>query len=242
VIVVFLLAGLSFSSQASEFCAEALRRSESLSSEQFSNLKVHIKRGAIQDATELGLSKNQLETLARQSQVKSFQRGGREIWLLFHTVKTKHKYRDYVLEATIHQRYIPGQSKSVNLLRVSKLSQRREGDILHELAANESVVPHQLQVSGLDFRALGFPRGLIQIDISPKVRIKLRFKHRIDLKLLAEILSHPPDQKQISAKSADLIELIYRSPKGSLLVVLAMNHHKPSLDLVTAFFFRGNER
>lgn len=237
-----ILSFQSINSVALEICSQALVRSQNLSKDHFVDAKVYIKKPALKEASRIGLSKAELEILVLKSQVKSFRKGGDEVLLLFHPLQSSETFRDYVYETKISKKFIPGESKEVEILSFSKLTERREGFLLYDLVDNEGHSPQQFQIENLYLQGLGVPSGSVRIWISAKVGIKILLKHRIDLDILKDVLNQRPTIQRISSRSSEYIELIYRSGQNSLLVVLAKNGSPEVLSLVTAFFFKGELR
>jgi len=241
-VALVLFAGSTWAKEDS-FCEKALARNQEISnSKTYARVKVEIRRRALESAERHRLDDFDLEEMVQTSQVSSFRKNKRNILVLFHTVRDKKRYRDYVYAAEVQQAFTPGRTKSVTLLDFFRPSTvYDESKLMRELAESEKYRGFQFSISSGIFRKLEggweIPRGPLAVTLTPMVRAKIFLKHNIDLNLLRAAFGHPPDIVRLSTKGNQTIEMIYETEDQSLLIVVAKGPKPETLNLVTAYFF-----
>lgn len=241
-VALIVSAGSSWAKEDS-FCEKALARTQEISnSKTYTRVKVDIRRRALESAERHRLEDFDLEEMIQTSQVSSFRKDKRNILVLFHSVRDKKRYRDYVYAAEVQQAFTPGRTKSVTLLDFFRPSTiYDESKLMRELAESEKYRGFQFPISSGIFRKLEegweIPRGPMTVTLTPMVRAKIFLKHNIDLNLLRAAFGHPPDIVRLSSKGNQTLEMIYETEDQSLLIVVAKGPKPETLNLVTSYFF-----
>lgn len=239
-----LLVTLLLSTQAwsQTFCDDALKISEEFGAElqPISHPQIHLRiyPEAAHTLQQRGLTGKDLEELIENSQVSSFMMGGKHVLPLFQTVKNENEYRDYVLLAVLREPFIKGTNSRVYVLTLGKVAEKEQKTLFYHLAEETGTRGQQVKARIPELaKDHGFQRAPIMINISPAVVAKLKYKHRIDMRLLESALSQKPDAIEHQNFGHDRYDLSFRGDGIKLLVVLAANDKKKNTTfLVTSYF------
>lgn len=229
--VVFLLLGLFVLQPAlsESVCEQALLASEKHFATSHPNIRLKASEKALGQLSQYNFSMAELELLLQESRVSSGVMDGHHVVPLFRTVRTKDNYRDYVFLATLKEAFTAGKNTTVKLLSVAQLPEKRQRSLFYDLADGLEIKGKKLKVHGVSKRPM-------IINVSPAVRAKLNFKHKISLRLLESALNHKPDEVTQSEYDVNRINYIYHGKGVKLLIVLAHGEEKNTTSLVTSYF------
>lgn len=229
--VVVLLFGLFLVQPllSESVCERALLASEKHYSSNHPNIRLKVTDRALNELSRYELPVSEVEVLLQESQVGSGVMDGRHVIPLFRTVRSDVDYRDYVFLATVSEAFLAGKNTTVKLLSILKLPEKQQRSLFYDMAED-------LEIQGKKLKVYGISKEVTIVNVSPAVRTKLNFKHKINMALLESALNNKPDEVTQSDYDVNRINYIYHGDGVKLLVVLAHDQEKNTTSLVTSYF------